>query len=274
MQNQLPFTVKLFPVELPEDFPLTCFSYTQRYKSYRDLHSHTCAELGLCLEGSGVFFIGNCVYAFRKGDVSYVPAGVPHIAQSADESPSRWWFLSFDPAWFDRGSEGSYCGVFNDEDCTAVIRILRRACERQQPDRETVRLALRLFLRMAENGRGGNEALPGTGESLATASILPAIHFLSQHYAQEVSVSRLAETCSLSESHFRTLFRSATGDSPTVYLARVRMLAAAELLRGTEYPVARIAEDTGYTSLSSFNRQFKSMYGMSPSEYRRLEERQ
>ena len=271
MQNQLLFSVKVFPVELPEDFPLTCFSYTQRYKSYRDLHSHTCAEMGLCLEGSGVFFIGNSVYAFRKGDMSYVPAGLPHIAQSADDSPSRWWFLSFDPAWFDMESARQYGGVFNDQDCTAVIKILRSVCARQPTDRETVALALRLCMRMVENRQGRDEALPGTGESPVTASILPAIHFLSQHYAQEVSVGRLAETCSLSESHFRTLFRSATGDSPTAYLARVRMLAAAELLRGTEYPVARIAEDTGYISLSSFNRQFKSMYGMSPSEYRRVE---
>lgn len=259
---------------LPAEFPLTHFSYTQRYKSYRDLHSHTCAELGFCLGGSGVFFIGNSVYAFRKGDVSYVPAGMPHIAQSADENPSRWWFLSFDPVWFGLDGTAPYGGIFNDKDCTAVTEILRRECEAgQEPDRETVTLALRLCLRMVEKRQGRDEALSDTENSAAAASIVPAIHYVSQHFAEGVSVGRLAETCSLSESHFRTLFRSATGDSPMAYLARVRMLTAAELLRGTAYPVARIAEDTGYSSLSSFNRQFKSMYGMSPSDYRRLEGR-
>lgn len=75
-------------VPLPADFPVWADYHTQTFRSLRDLHVHGHAELGLCLKGSGVFFIGERVYPFQKGDVSYIAPGTPHIAQSNDETPS------------------------------------------------------------------------------------------------------------------------------------------------------------------------------------------
>jgi len=58
------------------------------------------------------------------------------------------------------------------------------------------------------------------------------------------------------------------GRSPLEYLNTVRINKACYLLRSTENSILNISEDVGFHSISSFNRYFSRMIGMSPREYR------
>jgi len=62
------------------------------------LHTHDSAEFGICLEGNGVFMIGGRIFPFRGGDCTFIPAWLPHLAQSAAHTVSRWYWLSLDTA--------------------------------------------------------------------------------------------------------------------------------------------------------------------------------
>ena len=53
------------------------------------------------------------------------------------------------------------------------------------------------------------------------------------------------------------------------YLHKVRLTAACSLLQTGELPVLEAALAVGYNSLSSFHRQFRRIYGCSPTEYLR-----
>lgn len=253
-------------VPLPADFPVWADYHTQTFRSLRDLHVHGHAELGLCLKGSGVFFIGERVYPFQKGDVSYIAPGTPHIAQSNDETPSRWWFLSYCHAFFTRGKEPQD-GIFRNGDCRALLDILRR--EMDQPDGEDPAICAPLLLAELQMLARASGASADLREDAGLTAVLPALHCIAQRYAEPLTVPRLAALCHLSESHFRTLFRTHVGSTPLAYLTRMRMLAAAEALRSTDRAVSAVAADTGYADLSAFNRQFKRFYGLPPREYRR-----
>ena len=63
-------------------------------------------------------------------------------------------------------------------------------------------------------------------------------------------------------------FKNMTGSSFTSYVNDRRLAAAAENLRRTDHKIVTIAEDSGFSNLSNFNRQFKARYGMTPGEYR------
>jgi transcriptional regulator GlxA family with amidase domain len=64
-------------------------------------------------------------------------------------------------------------------------------------------------------------------------------------------------------------FKNATGDSPRVYLQRMRIDSAKRRLESTKETVAEITWNVGYRDVSSFQRLFKTNTGLSPGTYRR-----
>lgn len=64
---------------------------------------------------------------------------------------------------------------------------------------------------------------------------------------------------------FKSTFRCAPGD----YLRRIRLSAAAALLRQTARPVSEIAAECGFFDQSHFDRTFREMWTLSPTQYRR-----
>ncbi len=253
---------------LPAEFPAVGHTYTQRYRSLQDLHLHSHAECGVCLEGSGVFFIGNRTYPFGKDTISFIRPGTPHIAQSTHDRPSRWWFLSYSPAFFGGEPQGTDW-VFQDMDCLSALQIVRRELEKTDGDRETAALALRLAVRLGDHCTHvvqPFEREDGLSEGLI--AILPAVHAIAERFAERLGVEELAALCHMSVSRFRVIFRVNIGVPPLTYLTRTRMLAAAQALRETDRPIALIATGVGYASLSAFNRHFRATFSIPPREYR------
>lgn len=97
----------------------------------------------------------------------------------------------------------------------------------------------------------------------------PIFQYTEIHYREEISVSAISDIVHFNYSYFCRLFKKATGRSYIEYLNYVRISIAEELLRTTNLPITAILEQTGYTSLSYFNRVFKHLKGVSPAVYRR-----
>jgi AraC-like DNA-binding protein len=86
---------------------------------------------------------------------------------------------------------------------------------------------------------------------------------LIQHSSEE-----LARLCGCTPRHFNRLFRVRFGTPTRVRQTELRLLKARQLLEASRQPIAEIAADCGYHSLSLFNSLFRRRFGMSPSEWR------
>ncbi len=95
-----------------------------------------------------------------------------------------------------------------------------------------------------------------------------AVHFIEQHYQENITVEELAKFCRLDRSYFGKVFKSEMGQSPQEFLIRYRMEKAAELLVLTNSSVGDIGAAVGYNNSLHFSRAFKGIHGMSPREYR------
>ncbi|CAN7388629.1 AraC family transcriptional regulator [Bosea sp. LjRoot90] len=82
------------------------------------------------------------------------------------------------------------------------------------------------------------------------------------------SVAEMARTAGLGQSRFHALFRVTTGQSPKQMQLGRLFDEAADKLATTALPVSEIAYELGYQNASSFNRQFKRRFGLTPSEFR------
>lgn len=91
-----------------------------------------------------------------------------------------------------------------------------------------------------------------------------------EHAANEPqSLDRLAAIAALSKFHFLRVFRRVTGKTPNQFVTGARLTRCAEALVSTHEPVSRIAFDTGFGDLSSFNAAFRVQFGDSPLAFRR-----
>jgi araC-type DNA-binding domain-containing proteins len=89
---------------------------------------------------------------------------------------------------------------------------------------------------------------------------------------EPIRVEQLAKYSHLSETHFRRVFTEYMHMGPLEYINTVRIRTACEHLKKTEEPVADIAHKCGFTTNSTFNRNFKQMMGVTPVEWRKRPE--
>lgn len=96
------------------------------------------------------------------------------------------------------------------------------------------------------------------------------LNHLHENYVRAVSLAELASVACLSESAVHRLFLKHTGKTISAYITHMRIGDACARLAATEQPIGYVADAVGYASLANFNRQFRTLRGMSPREYRKL----
>jgi len=85
----------------------------------------------------------------------------------------------------------------------------------------------------------------------------------------DLTLDELAKLCHMSLSTFKRKFNSIYSEPPKKYITRLKVQKAVELLKQTDMRVSDVVFQTGFESVSSFNRAFKNVLGRTPSEYRR-----
>jgi AraC-like DNA-binding protein len=93
--------------------------------------------------------------------------------------------------------------------------------------------------------------------------------FIRMHLADELPLDAVSRTFGLSRRHMTRLFRERTGYSVARYQQKLRIEAAAELLRGTTLPVGEIAWRVGFDSGTVLARAMQRELGKSPRDLRR-----
>lgn len=92
--------------------------------------------------------------------------------------------------------------------------------------------------------------------------------YVSEHYADNITVADMADAASVSSSYLIRLFKRTLGTTPYNYLLRYRITKARELLDETNRPVVQVAHDVGFSNESNFSYRFSKMVGQSPRAYR------
>ena len=88
--------------------------------------------------------------------------------------------------------------------------------------------------------------------------------------ARSPTLGDLAEAARSSPFHFAREFRRSTGTPPYAYTLERRVARARAALAGTDDTIGAIGFDCGFASASHFTRHFRSIVGISPSEFRVL----
>jgi AraC-like DNA-binding protein len=125
-----------------------------------------------------------------------------------------------------------------------------------------IQARLRRFARDWEAQAGASQAPNVKGRVAAM------LRYLHEHRAEAVQLGEVARHFGYSAPRFTQVFQRATGETPSSFLAHCRVAQAQALLLTTDWPMARIAESSGFGSVSQFHAVFRRQCGQTPSGYR------
>lgn len=94
---------------------------------------------------------------------------------------------------------------------------------------------------------------------------------ISRCYEERLTVPQIAAAVDLHPDYAATLFKKTFGTTIVNFITRHRIAHAQRLLLTTEDQIISIASDSGFDSLSRFNRAFKQLTGVTPRDYRRAQ---
>ena len=95
------------------------------------------------------------------------------------------------------------------------------------------------------------------------------VDYLIANPSKPFDTRLLCEMTELSDSSLRRLFKEHTGKTPFEFMKELRMVTAARKLLATNKRVSTIAYELGFSDQNYFARVFKSVFGISPDQYRK-----
>ena len=96
------------------------------------------------------------------------------------------------------------------------------------------------------------------------------IEYINDNYTEDLTVSMLADHFFMSESYFAHIFKKSTGKSVIEYVNELRISHACAFLELEESSISDIAVRVGFNDINYFSRKFKSIMGITPTEYKRI----
>lgn len=94
------------------------------------------------------------------------------------------------------------------------------------------------------------------------------LEYMDEHLCEELTLERVARAVGVHPVTVSKMFSKHAGVGFQYYLQYQRCTHAATLVKSTDKSFARIAYDSGFGSIRSFNRAFLKIYGVTPTQYR------
>jgi len=253
-------------------------------------HAHSEIEIFLVLDGEGTRYVGDGIGHFGSGDLAIIGSNTPHIWSSGDnyhESTntklSKGICIQFNKLFLGRQfTELPELTLINEFLLKSKRGIKFFGQTRSILHEKLIQLPehlgmkrLILFLEILEIMSTTKEydflSSPNYSSINIKTEDLERIEkiyqFVLKNYNTNIQIEEVAKLINLSPQSFCRYFKSRTNKVFSTFLNEVRIGHACALLIENKYNVAQICYETGFNHLSNFNRQFKKIKGLTPSQF-------
>lgn len=248
------------------------------------IHWHPEMELTMIAKGNADYFIDFQDHHVSEGDFICIQPGLLHAAKvtgkGALRSDSFVFHLSLlgsssadlcSLKYFTPITEGSLKlpHVFATDDplypeLKKYFEFLTECCSKKAPgyELEVKSLLFHLFRIMISSPNAGHTS----SDTTHSERLKSVFHYLSVHYAEDITVEDAARICHITPSHFMHYFKEKSGTTFNRYLNQYRLNQSAMLLT-QGVPVTEAAFSCGFNNLPYFYKRFREYYHMTPKEF-------
>jgi AraC-like DNA-binding protein len=275
------------------DSPIHSFMIKELIEPFFDpnWHFHPHYQLFTVLEGTGTRFIGDDISHFEAGDTVFVGPNLPHLWRS-------------DKVYFEPHSSLKTHGIvvyfsedflgkdfFEKQEMILIKNLFKESLRGLNIVGQT-RLFLQKALKDLTQKQGFEgilnlltilhqfskstdyEAIASIGytntHKISETNRMQKVHeYVLKHFKEEIKLGEIASLVSMSEAAFCRYFKSRTNKTFSEFVAEIRIGHACKLLLKDNKTIAQISFESGYHTLSNFNKQFREIIGTTPHRYQK-----
>ncbi|HEY4324638.1 MAG TPA: AraC family transcriptional regulator [Mucilaginibacter sp.] len=247
-------------------------------------HQHETLEISYIIRGSGTRIIGNTMEAFSQGEIVFIPSNIPHC----------WSFDSFDT--YADGTIENICIFFSSlllENACDNFPQLQDFISKIQQRQEAIVLTritllkvqqlmkampleseieqfsslFRIFSLIAADDKSnivGSRVI----EDRDSKRMQKAYYFVINNFQRSISLDEASKYVGMDRSSFCTFFKKMTGKSFFTFLTEYRLESSSQMLQKTNLSVSEICSAVGFNDVPHFNRVFKKMQQITPTQFR------
>jgi len=253
-------------------------------------HYHNNFEISFITEGSGKRIVGDSIEEFQPGDLVFIGRNLPHvwIADKESRIPTNrtleMVFLQFtlnvlSPQLL---ILPEFCHVkraldLSERGIQIIGDTLNEVSEimLQLPYLKGFERMLHFFMMMDIIGESETNVPLASKEYLTSRFTtgnkrIEVIHnYLMNNYREDVNLKNLSALVNMAEGSLCRFFKMNMGITLFEYLNKIKTDFACKLLMNKDLGILDVCLDSGFNNISHFNKQFKKITGVPPSEYRK-----
>lgn len=254
-------------------------------------HFHSEYQLFIVLKGSGTRFIGDNIKPFKKGDITFTGPNLPHLWRSDNDG-----LYIEDHSW----SEGIVI-YFHDnfvsenflqkEEALKLNQLLKKSSRGIDVTGKTAKTIQKMFLNLLK--------MEGFDRILEVLKILNCLSqtdeiellaspgymntqkdgdsermnkvyvYVMKNFKRRITVLELAELTNMAPTSFSRYFKIHANKTFSEFVSEIRIGHACKLLIEKKMDISQTCYNSGFQTLSNFNRQFKAITNRTPLAYKK-----
>ncbi len=253
------------------------------------VHWHPAIEMIIPLENIYTVITGQMTYTLNPGDIFMIPGGELHHLIAPETGKRLGYLFDFNLLAGIRGYSyltsflshpilinKSTCRPIYKEEAALITQLCRDYFSNDSLREMMIYSHLLAFFvnyvryRISMEESSGLNPVNETRQKDLIDKFNSVLDYLDEHYAEDITLEKVADVAGFSKFHFSRLFKQCSGYNFYDYVCFRRIKAAETLLLKPGSSITEVALQSGFSSLSTFNRTFKKVKGCTPSEYRNL----
>lgn len=278
--------MKVLPFKIPKPEKGSLYIQVDVGKTFYDkLHQHQEFQISCIVEGEGTYIIGDCVGAFKPNDIFVLGENLPHVFKNdltvKKEAAMISLFFSkhaYGTGFFEFPEFEHLHKIFsaaslgfkvlsNKKELSKLLKGIIKAPKFRQftsfleilnliASAEIITLSSLINLKKYD----GNE-----GKRMSAI-----FKYTMDNFQKEISLQEIAAVANMTSNAFCRYFKQRTSKTFVNFLIDIRIGHACQLLtRNNDLNITEISYKSGFNNLANFNRKFRAIKGVTPSEYRK-----
>lgn len=251
------------------------------------IHWHTAIEMIMPIENIYTVNIGKITYILREGDILVIPPGELHELIAPPRGLRRILLFDFSLVSNLRGlsniltvlNQPRLVNLTTAPDIHSQLVHLFDEITNEYQNKNTLReaaiyaLIIQMFVTMARKYMNTENLFPDVKLNKQREYIEKfnkIFEYINNNYSEDITLDTIADVAGFSKFHFSRLFKQFTDMSFYDYLNQRRVKEAEKLLPDPSLTITEVAMRSGFSSIATFNRVFKSFKECTPTEFKNL----
>lgn len=278
--------MKVLPFQIPKpEHDALIYQEDSELVFYDKFHQHEEIQVSYILEGEGTLIVGDTINYYKKGDLLAIGSNLPHVFKSDITTNKASVMLSL---FFSKSAFGS--DFFELEELRELNTFFKKVDYGFSVSTKSNKLE-NLFTQLNDSSKFQRFIilleilkLLSKSKTLSLSSFIydkkytdsegkrmrDVMEYTMNNYYHNISLDTIATVAAMTKNAFCKYFKKRTNKTYFRFLNELRVENASKLLLiNNDLSIAEIADQSGFNNISNFNRQFKSIKMVSPSNYRK-----